>query len=583
MTALEAGRDRLGGVAAGGGPEVSGQVRRRARAGHDDRPYQLLFADNPRPMWVYDVGTLAFLDVNDAALMHYGYTRDEFLAMTIADIRPTEDLDALRESVANTATMDRSGPWCHRIKDGTEIEVEITSHTTTFNGRPARFVMATDITARRAQEAELRRRTLYDELTGLPNRTLVLDRLERAISAADQSPTRVAVLVLDLDRFKLVNNVHGHAVGDQLLRRIAMRLQEAVGAENSVGRLGSDEFVVVCEELPSAATAVTVAARVEAALAEPFDVDGVELFAPASVGVAMAIDGGGAEELLRDALTAMTLAKERGRARTEIYDEGMHRGTVARLHADRDLRHALDRDELRLHYQPEVDLHSGEDVGAEALVRWAHPERGLVPPAEFIGLAEDTGLIVPIGAWVLGVALRQVAAWRQACVGPPVVSVNISVRQLGAPGFADGVCRAIESVGVEPSALCLELTESSLMEAGAVPVLRDLRDMGIGLSLDDFGTGYSSLVYLRRFPLDHLKIDRQFVAGLRTGSQDTAIVSAIIDLAHALGLTVVAEGVETDEQLTLLREMGCDVGQGYLWSRPVPAAELRESTGIQPR
>ena len=556
---------------------------RRARSTGSDRPYQLLFADNPRPMWVYDVDTLAFLDVNDAALMHYGYTRDEFLAMTIADIRPHEELDALRESVANRATMDRSGPWRHRTKDGTDIEVEITSHTTSFRGRPARFVMADDITARQEQEAELRRRALYDELTGLPNRVLLLDRLERALAAADRSPSTVAVLLLDLDRFKLVNNAHGHALGDQLLKALGVRLQEAVGVENSVGRLGSDEFVVVCEELSSASAAVTVASRIEAALAEPFDVNGVELFAPASVGVAMASVDGGAEELLRDALTAMTLAKERGRARTEVYDEGMHSGTVTRLHADRDLRHAIDRDELRLHYQPEVDLRTGRYVGAEALVRWQHPERGLVPPVEFIGLAEDTGLIVPIGGWVLAEALRQVATWRQAGTGPSVVSVNISARQLGEPDFVDATRHAIEGAGVESAALCLELTESSLMEAGAIPILRDLGDMGIGLSLDDFGTGYSSLVYLRRFPLDYVKIDRQFVAGLRPGSQDTAIVSAIIDLAHALDLTVVAEGVETEEQAAVLREMGCDIGQGYLWSRPVPAAELRESTQVEPR
>jgi diguanylate cyclase (GGDEF)-like protein len=312
--------------------------------------------------------------------------------------------------------------------------------------------------------------------------------------AAQRTSSTVALLLLDLDRFKLVNNGHGHVVGDRLLQLLGMRLQEAVGTDNSVGRLGSDEFVVICEELASEAAAVAVAARIEAALAEPFDVDGVELFAPASVGVVVVRDGNDAEEVLRDALTAMTLAKERGRARTEVFDAGMHRETVSRLQADRDLRHAIDRDQLRLHYQPEVDLRTGNFVGAEALVRWEHAERGLLPPAEFVPLAEETGLIVPIGAWVLGEALRQVAAWRRADNGLSVVSVNVSVRQLGEPDFVDEVRRAIEGAGVDPDALCLELTESSLMEAGAVPVVHALRDLGVSLSLDDFGTGYSSLV-----------------------------------------------------------------------------------------
>jgi EAL domain-containing protein (putative c-di-GMP-specific phosphodiesterase class I) len=318
-------------------------------------------------------------------------------------------------------------------------------------------------------------------------------------------------------------------------------------------------------------------------LGQPFDVADLELFAPASVGIAVATDHSSGEELLRDALNALTSAKDRGRARTEVYDIGMHSGTLRRLQTDRDLRHAVDRSELRLHYQPEVELRSGAFVGAEALVRWAHPERGLVPPGEFIGLAEETGLIVPIGAWVLAEALRQVGAWRDGASGPGVVSVNVSVRQLGEPNFADEVRRAVDGAGLAPDALCLELTESSLMEAHAVPVLETIREMGVRLSLDDFGTGYSSLVYLRRFPLDFIKIDRQFVAGLHPGSQDTSIVSAIIELAHALGLTVVAEGVETEEQAAILTDMGCDLGQGYLWSRPVPAAELAaEPTRMAP-
>jgi diguanylate cyclase (GGDEF)-like protein len=417
----------------------------------------------------------------------------------------------------------------------------------------------------------------------LPNRVLVLDRLARAIAAAHGTATVVALLLLDLDRFKVVNNAHGHACGDTLLTLIGLRLQEAVGSENSVGRLGSDEFVVVCEDLPSEGAAVAVAARVEAALAEPFEIDGMEVFAPASVGVAVAGEGSDAEEVLRDALTAMTRAKERGRARTEVYDDEMHARAVRRLQTDSDLRHAIARHELRLHYQPEIDLRSGRYAGAEALVRWQHPERGLLPPAEFITLAEETGLIVPIGEWVLGEALRQLAAWRSDPDKPSLVSVNVSVRQLGEPDFAAEVRHAVEASHVEPGALCLELTESSLMEARSVPVLQAIHEMGVRLSLDDFGTGYSSLVYLRRFPLDFVKIDRQFVAGLQHGAQDTSIVRAIIDLAHALGLTVVAEGVETDEQATVLREMGCDIGQGYLWSRPVPAAELGASREATPR
>jgi EAL domain-containing protein (putative c-di-GMP-specific phosphodiesterase class I) len=322
--------------------------------------------------------------------------------------------------------------------------------------------------------------------------------------------------------------------------------------------------------------AISVAARIEGLLATPFDLAAGKLFVTASVGIALSSGNDAPELLLRNANTAANRAKERGGNRYEIFGEALRQRTQSKLETGNDLRHAIERDELRVFYQPEIDLEKGTCVGVEALIRWEHPVRGLLLPAEFIPLAEENGHIVAIGSWVLRNACLQAATWRRTGTGPALVSVNLAARELAEPSLISQVSEALDQAGLDPAALCLEITETCLVEdpASAVAALASLRDLGVRLSIDDFGTGYSSLLYLRRYAADYLKIDRSFVAGLGVNDQDDAIITSVINLAHEFGLTVVAEGVETHAQAARLREMNCDIGQGYFWSPPVPATEL---------
>ena len=555
--------------------------RRRAEqsALESEQTYRVLFEDNPQPMWVWDRETFAFLAVNDAAVEHYGYSRDEFLAMHLTDIVPPEDgsaasdeLQELRVVQTSGEPLRHSGPWRHVTKTGDEIEVEITSHSFSFHGRDSRFAMAADVTQRLAYETQLRHLALHDELTGLANRTLFLDRLAVALTHAQRHPATVGVLFLDLDRFKLVNDVHGHDAGDELLIQLASRLQDSLRPGDTVARLGGDEFVVLCADLSGETEAISVAARIEGLLSSPFELRAAELFITASMGITLSAGDDTPEDLLRNADAATNRAKERGGNRYEIFDDALRQRTQHKLETGNDLRHAIERNELRVYYQPEIDLQSGACVAAEALVRWQHPTRGLVEPNNFIPLAEENGYIVPLGAWVLRTACRQAAIWRRDGTGPRVVSVNLAARELSEPGLVSRVSEALDQAGLDPAALVLEITETCLVEdpVAAAAVLASLRDLGVQLSIDDFGTGYSSLLYLRQYAVDILKIDRSFVAGLGKNRQDDAIIASVIDLAHTFGLTVVAEGVETTLQADSLRLMRCDIGQGYLWSRPVP-------------
>ncbi|HEY2427778.1 MAG TPA: EAL domain-containing protein [Acidimicrobiales bacterium] len=544
-----------------------------------ERSYRVLFDANPQPMWVYDQASLSFLAVNDAAVVQYGYSRDELLGMTVADIRPAEDGPALRLSIGEARSFDRSGPWHHIKKDGTVIDVEITSHTLVFDGRPARFAMASDITERRAYETQLRNLAVYDGLTGLANRTMVLDRLERALSRATRSAGTIAVLLVDVDRFKVVNDAHGQDVGDDVLQEIGRRLTDAVGDAGTLGRLAADEYAIICEGVIDSEDAGATAERIMRALAEPFAVPAGEAFLTASVGIALSGPRSSPEVLMRDASSAMHRAKDLGGARQELFDERIRRQSLAKLQREGDLRRAIDAGELRLHYQPELDLRTGTCVGVEALMRWEHPTLGLLPPSEFIPLAEETGLIVRLGRWALHEACGQAARWRDAGVHVGTVSVNLSARQLQEPDLVTDVCAALTGAQLDPSALCVELTETMLMDDSdaGLTILEELRRIGVRSSIDDFGTGYSSLLYLQRFPVDMLKVDRTFVARVVEDDRNEAIVSAVIGLGHAFGLLVVAEGIETPEQAAVLRRMGCDIGQGYLWSRPVPPDELVEA------
>ncbi|MGH9019196.1 MAG: putative bifunctional diguanylate cyclase/phosphodiesterase, partial [Acidimicrobiales bacterium] len=440
-----------------------------------------------------------------------------------------------------------------------------------------------DVTERRALRERLAYAAIHDPLTGLPNRELFMDRLEVTLRRAVRGRHRVAVMFLDLDRFKLINDSLGHDVGDRILCIVAERLSGVMRGSDTLARFGGDEFTILCGEVDDEDDALEVARRLVRAMGEPLALPTGEIFVSLSVGIALssATSESGAE-LLRNADVAMYRAKEIGPARIEVYATDNEQQVVSRLRTSNELHRALERDELELHYQPVVDLQTERLVGLEALVRWQHPTRGLLLPYEFIALAEDSGLIVPLGAWVLHEACRQMAQWaaRRAAADQDSaglnISVNVSALQLADPGFPGHVADAIASSGIHPDRLWLEITESALMrdDDDAVRILQSLRDLGLHVEIDDFGTGYSSLSYLQRFPVETLKIDRSFIDDLDQRSENAAIVRAVLGLGDSLGLSIIAEGVERPVQATRLQALGCQFGQGYLFGRPLPARDL---------
>ena len=445
------------------------------------------------------------------------------------------------------------------------------SEVTITNALDDPYVRGLVLNTRDVSEADrlqdrLRHEAHHDALTGLVNRAQFGERLAAAVTGG-----QAAILFLDLDGFKEVNDSLGHAAGDQLLVRVADRLRAAVPEPSVVARLGGDEFAVLVASPRAREDAEELAAHILAAFGEPFAVDGRELHMGAGIGVAAAADAADVEQLLRNADLAMYRAKAAGGGIAATYDPAMHDALMCRVQLADDLRRALERDELVLHYQPTVDLRTGEIVGFEALVRWCHPARGLVPPLEFIPVAESTGLIVPLGRWVLTEACRQAVAWDR----PLKMAVNVSVRQFEAGDLAATVASVLAATGMPADRLCLEVTESVLLTGTDENLSRiiDLQALGVQLAMDDFGTGYSSLAYLRRFPMDVLKVDRSFVDRLGGTAEDEALVHTIVRLGQRFAMTTVAEGIEDAGQLAVLREMGCDLGQGYFLSRPVPAAE----------
>jgi diguanylate cyclase (GGDEF)-like protein len=439
---------------------------------------------------------------------------------------------------------------------------------------------------REDSEARMRHQSLHDALTGLPNRTLFYDRIEQAFARAERSDSRVSVFLLDVDQFKTINDSLGHEAGDDLLIALSARLQHVVRGSDTVARLGGDEFVVVCE-VESEAEAFGVAERIADAWERPIPVAaGGEIFVSASIGITVANRPQSAETMLREADAAMYRAKEGGRGRYELFDEEMRQHAFARLRTESDLRRAVEREQFRVHYQPIFDVAAQRLLGVEALVRWDRPGNGIVGPADFIGLTEETGLIAPLGRWVLEQATAQVADWRAryphaANLG---VTVNVSGRQLARPEFLSEVETALERSGLEPGTLGLEITESVLLKDASLPrsTLEAVRARGVRVLLDDFGTGYSSLSRLKGIPVDAIKVDRSFVDGLGAEQDDTAIVSAIVDIADSLGLGTIAEGVETEEQLEALHGLGCQGAQGYLFAQPLCAVEFEELLAAGP-
>ena len=668
--------------------------------------FKRLFEEHPYPMWVYDLVTLRFLVVNAAAVRHYGYSEREFLGMTIRDIRPPDAVDKLLCDLARVprAGAQHSTHWVHCKKDGTRIDVDISSHSVKIGGRAARFVFAHDVSARRRAELtlqlqgraieasvnaivitahrdggdvieyanpaflqlsgyrgedlagrdlnvllgafpdaadsaalgaalqavgevtillrnyhrdgtlfwnqlhvapvsdaggavshhvcvlndltavmryqdQLEHQANHDALTDLPNRNLFGDRLEQAIHYARRYAHTLWVVFIDLDNFKLVNDSLGHQLGDKLLCTVGARLRDCIRGSDTVARLGGDEFMLILLDSQQGKLSPQMLRDMLDAVAAPIHLDGQEVTITCSVGVSLyPDDGDDAQQLLKHADIAMYRAKDGGRNQVQFYAAAMHERISERTLIEAQLRHALARGELSLHYQPRVDLRSGQVMGMEALLRWRHPQLGMVAPARFIGVAEDTGLIVPIGLWVLQQACAQNRAWQLAGLAQMRVAVNLSARQFRDPGLADDIVRALAGAGLEARYLELELTESVMMQNidAAVEALARLKALGIALSIDDFGTGYSSLAYLKLFPLDYLKIDRSFVQDMLGDASGAAIVRSVIGLGHSLGFKIIAEGVETAAQLAYLRGEGCDEIQGYYFSRPLPVDEFTQ-------
>ncbi|MCI0995942.1 EAL domain-containing protein [Pseudomonas corrugata] len=435
-----------------------------------------------------------------------------------------------------------------------------------------------DISERKASEQRIHRLAYYDALTHLPNRTLFQDRLHTALQSAERQKNWVVLMFLDLDRFKPINDSLGHAAGDRMLKDMATRLLGCVTDDDTVARMGGDEFTLLLEPRSSRELAlnraITVAEQILASLVRPFVLEGREFFVTASIGIALSPqDGNELSQLMKNADTAMYHAKERGKNNFQFYQADMNASALERLELESDLRHALEQNEFVLYYQPQFSGDGKRLTGAEALLRWRHPRRGLVPPGDFIPVLEELGLVVDVGDWVIDEACRQLKTWHQAKVRVPKVSVNISARQFSDGQLGTRIANILRSTGLSPACLELELTESILMRevSEAMQILAGLKNLGLSIAVDDFGTGYSSLNYLKQFPIDVLKIDRTFVDGLPSGEQDAQIARAIIAMAHSLNLAVIAEGVETHEQLDFLREHGCDEVQGYLFGRPMPA------------
>jgi len=436
----------------------------------------------------------------------------------------------------------------------------------------------TDISERKLAAQALADQAVHDPVTGLPNRRLLTDRLDLAMKRAARHGSQVAVLFFDIDHFKLVNDSLGHPAGDSVLRALATRFRAAARETDLVVRFGGDEFVVVCEDVNGIDDAFQIAERFSALLEEPLTIDRAERIVTVSAGVAISHQGSTHASLLRDADAAMNLAKERGRARVEVFSDALRSEVTRRLDLDTSLRRALTRDELRLVYQPVMDVATGRSVGCEALLRWDHPELGSITPAEFIPVAERSGLIVPIGTWVIRTAILQLAQWHHQVpeLAHLWMAINLSARQLGAPDLVSTITECLAEADLRPGSLHLEVTESALIDdlSNSIERLNELKALGVHLDIDDFGTGYSSLSYLKRLPIDTLKVDRSFTDGLGTDPHDTTIVNAIISLGRALDLGLIAEGVETLTQLAELQRLGCALAQGFYWSEPLPPADF---------
>ncbi len=522
-----------------------------------------------------------------------GYKAGDWEGRPFGSLVHDEDRATVEQALADLASgqgAERRFEFRIQHTDGTWRTMEAIGRNLLEDPAVAGIVINhRDVTERTVLEAQLTRQAFHDALTGLPNRALFTDRVSHALKRRGRQHRGVVVLFVDLDDFKAINDSLGHQAGDRVLQEVGERLRTTVRPGDTVARLGGDEFAFLLEDVSDPADAEEVADRVAISLGAPLAVGGVEVALRASVGIAVADDSDTAADLLRDADTAMYTAKARGGGSHERFVPAMREAAISRFELGTDLRRAIDRQEFVLHYQPVVDLRLGRILGFEALVRWQHPTRGLLSPAGFIPAAEATGLIVPIGRWVLEEACRQARAWQLATLTEPplTMSANLSARELREPGLVEGVADILERTGVDPATIVLEITETSMVEDadGAIATLQALKALGVRLAIDDFGTGYSSLSYLRRLPVDVLKLDRSFVVPSGRGDRESALVDAVFRLGRSLGLVTIAEGIEDAEQRDRLISLGCRVGQGYLFARPMaePAAlEFLKTYGKAP-
>jgi diguanylate cyclase (GGDEF)-like protein/PAS domain S-box-containing protein len=535
---------------------------------------------------IYIIQGGRFVYVNLTMARIFGYTPEEILALpsvlhlVAEESRPlvTENLRRRLDGEAEDIRYAFKG----LKKDGSLIDVEVQGKTVTIQGGRAVIGMILDVSEQRNALNRANYLAYYDVLTALPNRALFMDHLRLAMAGAKRHGTLMALFFLDLDNFKEINDTLGHNIGDQLLQGVAVRLLGCIRETDTVARLGGDEFAIIQADLAGIEGAGNLARQIIDSLSQPFLLGGREVFTSTSIGVTVyPIEDASPDQLLRNADMAIYAAKAQGRNNFQFFSAAMNVQAHKRMSLQNGLRRALERGELLLFYQPKIDLESGAIVGAEALLRWQHAERGFIPPLEFIPVAEESGLILPIGERALKMACQQGRSWQQAGLPPLSISVNLSVVQFRRQNVVEMVRSAVGEAGLDPRLLELEITESLLMESGAgmLKVLQELRDLGVRVSIDDFGTGYSSLNYLKRLPVDVLKIDRSFIDDIPDDPDDAAIAKAIISLSHHLNLKVIAEGVETREQAAFLRANGCDEVQGYFFSQPLPAAEFEALLG----
>ena len=556
------------------------RLRESEHALRQSEQYRDLFRLASDPIFVIDAAEDIVLDVNDRACEAYGLAREEIVGKSLKplSIEPERYAERMRRLLA--VGTHEEFETTHVGRGGKMLDFLVKTSLIEYGGRRAILCINRDISARLRAEEQLRYDAFHDRLTNLPNRAMFEDHLALALGRAERDPRRLfAVMFLDFDRFKVINDSLGHTVGDRLLIMIARRIKSALRPGDTVARLGGDEFTILLDCLDDEEDALRIAERIQTDLRASFDLDGHEVYISASIGIAFSHRRyAHAGEMIRDADSAMYRAKAQGKARHEIFDQAMHSHAVRRLQLETELRHAVEREEFEVHYQPIVRLADERIIGFEALVRWRHAERGLISPLEFVPLAEETGMILALGQQVLRESCRQIRRWRQSCeaFAELTVSVNLSCKQFVQANLAVQISDVLAETRLEAHALKLELTESVLMEhnATAIATLDRLRAIGIEISIDDFGTGYSSLSYLHRLPIDNLKIDRSFVGSMHDSPEKHEITRTVVALAHNLGMSTIAEGVETRGQVERLLALDCEYAQGYLFSRTVPAADI---------